>query len=721
MKENFRMLRPYLRGLPLIIFSMVIGVFLAKTYLNYTVPMYESTAKLKLAELDEGVPANNLFKEFEVFGSANKIAAEIEVVKSQLLINKVVENLDFNIEIYRVGKIKTVELYENSPIIVKCFNISEKSFDQLIDVQVLNKENYELTLPNSKRKIRGSLGDIVNTEMGTFFISLNENLLAENPNLHVVDHYKFEIFSPEKLYRNISKNLNITPVDKDVPILRITYKNANPKKASLFVNELAKVYISDYIETKYKAAHLTVEFLDGQINNTFKKIAGSENKIQNYRDDRRITNILQETETDLKKVSELKMQQTKLKMTLEGIREVDRYVRNGKNFMDLAPNFEEFTDALSSEIIKKIKEFQAQKRELLLIYTPKDEHITVIDEKIHDLSSYLTESIKNSRQNLEIKNKNLSNDIRDAEKVFKTVPEKERILNDLNREFNIYQQTYNFLNERKIEAEIAAAAKMAFHKIIAPGEVPLDPVSPNKTVIVIISAILGMFGSILFIYIVHKVKAKVNDVQTIEAISTIPVSMLTPKYTSDEDIAKHFLKEALQLEIKGLVKEKAIICMTAYRNSEGVDFNAFCLAKAFATQGRRVLLVDVANQLKYFKKLSTDELLIVENIELRTLSNPAFDSYTKGKMVDLFEEYRKDMDVIIILNESFEDESKAKLLMSISDVNFMVVDTRLTPKKRILEAEVLNDEYKFPCMNFLLNRYDYTPNLLKEFYIFRRK
>jgi uncharacterized protein involved in exopolysaccharide biosynthesis len=87
--------------------------------------MYESTSKLKLADLDEGVPSNNLFKELDVFSSANKIAAEIEVLKSQVLIDKVVQGLGFDVEIYRVGKIKSVELYDNSPFNVKFYNLQK--------------------------------------------------------------------------------------------------------------------------------------------------------------------------------------------------------------------------------------------------------------------------------------------------------------------------------------------------------------------------------------------------------------------------------------------------------------------------------------------------------------------------------------------------------------------------------------------------------------------
>ncbi len=74
MNENFRILKPFFRGLPIVVLSILIAILIAKKYLNYTIPMYESTAKLKLADIQEGVPSANLFKDLDVFASANKIA-----------------------------------------------------------------------------------------------------------------------------------------------------------------------------------------------------------------------------------------------------------------------------------------------------------------------------------------------------------------------------------------------------------------------------------------------------------------------------------------------------------------------------------------------------------------------------------------------------------------------------------------------------------------------
>jgi uncharacterized protein involved in exopolysaccharide biosynthesis len=715
MEDSLKILKPYLRGLPIIVFAMMAGVFLSQKYLNYVTPMYESTAKLKLADANEGVPDNNLYKDFDVFTSSNKIGGEIELIKSQVLLNKVFDLLDFGLEIYRVGTLKSIELYQNSPISITYQKASDKAFDRPFQLYVSDEKTYELQLPGSGERIKGNMGDTLITPLATFCVSLNDTVLRHNPHVAIADHYEFKLVSKNLFFGRLSQKLDVTSVDKDIAVLRISYKDANPAKAAVLVNKLAEVYIQDYIETKYKAAHVTVNFLDDQINHTIQKLTDAENKIQAYRDDNTITNIRQETETDLRRISQLKIQQTNLKMSLDAIEDLEQYIQSGQGrFLELAPNFEAFTDLLSTEIVKKIKALEAEKKDLLLTYTKEDDRVKVIDHKISDLANYLTESISNTRKNLNIKYQNLNHDIEEAEKVFIGVPEKEKMLNILDREFQIYQQSYNFLNNKRIEAEIAQAAKVAFHRIITPAQVAKEPVSPNRTIITIVSALLGMFLALLLIFVVHTLKAKVNDVETIESNSEIPVAMVTPKLKNPAAEEKHFLKEVIQLEIKNIIPTHEVICFTAYRPQEGAIYNAFHIARALVMQGRKVLLIDVAHQLPVTPDPNGKTVVLQPDFHYTTMTDAAFQRTTKAGMEAHLAPYKTEYDVVVLLNQPLQNDSIARLMMRISAVNMVVVDTRLTPKKRVEEVTLLQDEFKLPSVYFLLNRYGYSPGLWHE-------
>lgn len=712
MEENFRILKPYLRGFPIIVLTMVMAVMAAKKYLGYVTPMYESTVKLKLADVGEGVPGSNLFKDLDVFASANKITAEIEVIKSSIMINKVLDSLDFDLEVFRIGQVRKVELYHESPFIVT-FNFTDsKLFDKPFLVKVNSNESYSLTLPNGEGTREGNFNEVLRINGGHLLIVLNKKVIEAKKDFLLLDTYELEFLSREKLVARIARDLDVVAIDKDVAILRINIKSPIAEKASRFVNKMAESYINDYIETKYKAAHTTVNFLENRIKEIGSKLATSEQTIQNYRDNRNITNIHQETETDLRKISQLKIQQSNLKMNLDAITDLDEYIRNGKDrFLDLAPNFEAFTDLLSTEIIKKIKQLQSDKKDLLLTFTPADERVKVIDLKINDLTSYLIESIGNTRKNIQVKYDRLTNDIIESEKVFIGVPEKERMLTVLNREFEIYQRSYNFLNEKKIEAEIAQAAKIAFHRVISPALPSKVSVSPNRPIIIILAALMGMFGSIGLIFIIHLAKAKVNDVHTIERNSPIPVALVTPNFNKEDDVRRHFLREVIQLELKGILNVHDTVVVTSAQTKEGRSFHAWRMAQALVTQGRKVLLADVSNQLIGLIQNSGEQS---DALSYVSFSDPKYKTYTKKAFEDYFNELKQRFDIIIVNNEALETETIGLLLMSIANTNLFILDSRKTPEKEISKTSLVQKEYTLPNMWFVLNRAGYNPNVIKD-------
>lgn len=698
---------------------MVACYMIAAKYLNYVTPMYESTTKIKLADISEGITNSNLFKDFDVFATSNKVAGEIEVLKSEVLLNQALDQLNFDVETFRVGKIRQVELYEDNPFKFHFINFNPSYKDRLLSFSFNKDQKISFNYADGSSE-SGNLSDTLQTRFGSVKVELDSAVLRRFPVINLYDNYGLKVRSRPKLISDVKKNLDVTAVDKDVAVIRIIYKSANPNKAAVFASTLADVYIHDYIDVKYKVANTTSEFLKSQIEQINKKLQTSENEIEKYRNNKGITNIIQETETELRKISQLKIQQTNLKMSLSAIKTLEEYIAEGKDdFLNLAPNFEAFTDLLSTEIVKSIKALQAKKKELLMIYTADAEEVKIIDAKIEDLKNYLIESISNTRKNLEVKYELLTKDIIEAEKVFLKVPENEKVLATLNREFRIYEQSYNFLNEKKIEAEIARAATIAFHRVISPATVPNVPVSPNRTIIKIVSALLGLFGAIALIFVVHMLKARVNNRDNIESNSLIPVVMETPKFKSRDLEVKHFQRVLTHLEIKGLLKDHNVMNFTHFKKNEGAEYNAFNLAYTLANQGKKVLIIDVLDSLSDRRRANLNELINGE-IAIQQVDIQEFRLYSNADAKNWLVSKSQSFDYTIIIND-YLTERDGMLLMAISDLNFISLDARLTLASKIEEANLIVDEYKLPNVHFILNRAHYNPNIVLEAYWYLRK
>ena len=711
MNNQFNFIRPFLRGWIIIVGAMVLAYLLASKYLSYVTPMYESTAKLRLADHNEGVPNSNLFKDFDVFANSQKIQAEIELIKSHSIIKKALSKVNFECTIIRKGNIKNTELFTESPIAVTKIHIGESMMDQSLFVKVLDTLTY--TIQDHRGGIyHGKFEDTLQLNDGILVLNVNRPLMYKIKNLKIVDDFVLTFHSTTSQIDQILKNLDVLSVDKDVPVIRISYKSSHPAKAALFPNALAQAYIEDYIEAKFDAAHVTSDFLADRINVINKKLTSAENAVLNYRERENITNIRQETETDLRKISQLKIQQTNLKMSLDAIKELDRYMEQGKEkFLELAPNFEAFTDLLSTEMIKQVKQLQSEKKDLLLEYTPNDEKVIAIDSKIDDIASYLRESISNTRKNLQSKYNNLIYEIDEAQKVFVTVPEKERIMTILHREFEIYQQSYNFLNQKKIEADIAKAATVAFHRVITPASISQAPVSPNRIIIKGVSVILGMLGAIVIIFIVHSLKARVNNISSVESKSMIPIIAEIPKFKLQSEKHKYFLTTLTQWQVRELMPTQGIICFTGFNQKHAAQFIANEVFTILQSQGKKVLIVT------QYEGHPDDDLWTMGDVDMvckeLKLNMSKLMFQPMDEIQHMIELKSNQFDQTIVVNSDF-GESFTLAMMAISDLNVVCIDTRLTPARLVGEVDLITSEYNLNNVNFAVNRVGYHPGFISE-------
>ncbi len=694
--KSWGVFRPLLRGLPLIIGLTVLSLLIAKKYLRYATPEYESTVKIKLADAHEGVSNSNLFKDFDLFASANKIGAEVELLKSTSLIGKIISELPLQTSVYRVGDIHKTELYKEAPFYIRLALTNSSYYGQVFSIVVKENKQLHLRAPDGT-SLTGSFGELLKGQWGAVIILKNDSLLKSRPSLQLNDSYEFVAHTSTQQIAAISKELDVMAVDKDIPVVRISYKCPVAQKSADIVNALAAAYISDYIEEKFRSADTTAEFLDKQLKEYSRKLSASESSIEQFRTHHNIVNIPQETETDLRKIADLKKQLASVQMNLNAIDTLHEYIKKGKDhFLELAPNFEAFTDLLSTEMIKKTKELQGEKHELLTRYTTEHEKVKTVDRKLNDISAYLQESINNTEKNLRIKYNDLQETIHQSEQVFVGLPTREKQLTVMERNFGLNDQIYRFLHEKRTEAEIAKAATISFHRIISPGDIPVNPVSPNGTIIQIMALLLGFSGGVGLVYIVHLFKARVDNAEMIQRVSGIQVIGELPFFKKPELVSAFFRRWAIELSVKGILAPGSLIVCSSYSKNEGKGFCAIGLYTAIAESVQRVHYLD----------LST--------IDPQSWLRPAdWQNYLASLRVEY--------DVIIVRNLPIDLHPSSLPVMASATLNIVVLDSRLTHKDKIPETELLQQNLSLPALRFLLNRSGYNPSLFKGLIQFVKK
>jgi uncharacterized protein involved in exopolysaccharide biosynthesis len=675
-----RWLRPLWRGLPIALLCVGLSLAAAWYYLRYATPMYESTAKIKLADVNEGIMNTTLVKNSDAFSLDNRASAEVELVRSPLLLGRALDHLQFDVSTYRVGQVRTSEMYAASPFLAHLTLHNPKWTEQNFNLVIDKAGLLTLTAPSGE-VATGKMGDTLRLSGAVACITRNEAQLKARPDVPLADRYRLVRHDRGQLIEAIGSQLDVSSTDRNVPVLRISYRSPVPQKAADLVNAITKEYLDDYLTIKYKVVNATSESIAQQLTTVRRTLAHSEDSVEQYRDRKRIVNIKQETETDLHKIAEMKIQRANIQMSLAAVNNLYRYMTTGKrNALTLAPNFEAFNDMLSTDIVKKIKDLQAERHDLLLRFTPEDEKVKSVDLKLADLNSYLLESIRNTRNTLTIRYRNLDRSIRQSQGVFVGLPTREKDLAILERDFQLNEKLYTFLREKETEAEIAKATPISYHRVIAEGLVPTEPTSPNRGLVLLVSGFLGLVGGALLAFLVRGPSTTPGDAYGLQKETDMPLAATIPHLGEDFGGQLAFFKQlATRLALKGLLRPGTKLAISAFTDQEGQSFFFDRLRQALLAQGVKLRALVLHDPQSPNPDAQPDEILLVQNLPL------AQDSY-------------------------------ALAVMTGADANLFVIDSRATPTARLAELELLVADYQLPNVQLCLNRDGYDPGLLRRLF-----
>ncbi len=653
-----------LKALPFILLCVGICLLIAHKYLQYATPRYQAHSKLKLDDINTGASSANLFKNFDVFSNTHKIATEVEVLTSKILLSQVLDSLDFDVRYLRVGKLKSTELYDDCPFKVS-YEKNALLAGEIFDLIIHDSSHFTLNNKNQDFSVSSSFSTPITFKNSILTIEKNQALLRKKKHLKFSDKYRFEILNKELLISQyILPYLDVYPTKEEVAVIHLNFSAQNPKKASRFLNTLMRVYIEDYVENKIYAAEKTVEFIDKQLKDVNQKLTRSEDALETYRLQKRILNMRQETETDLRKIAQQKIQLTNLEMNIRAIDSLKSYMQQ-KNPLELAPNFEAFNDLLSTEIIKKIKAIQAEKKELLIKYTPDNEKVKALDLTLQDLTSYLNESVSNTQKNLKEKHTEIIKAIQTAERALDDLPTKERKMILLEREFNLNQKVYTFLTEKKTEAAIAAAANITFHRVLQKASTPINAAHPKRFFTLVIAGFIGLVFALGLVYIKEYLKNSLSSISEIKNFSSLGVISSIKLHKNTAQTHEDFQIMAAEILDKTAGQPSVKIGITSPQKKEGKTHIARGLSKALALMGYNVCLID-------------------GNLRKTTIRKPGFADYLSNKatLEELYKENQSKLFVDIKAGHTqidpiplyFDKETPQKIEALSAEFDFVLFD-----------------------------------------------
>ncbi len=707
-----KQLKPILIGVPWVIFFIGMSLFVGNQFISYSPNIYQSIAKIKLEDQKQGFTNNKLYQTQDRFSAENRIQTETEMLKSHAIISRALDSLYLDISVTRVGKIKNTELYKNCPFILS-YELDDRSFyDREIEVTIKDSLIVlSFQEPNgSTTTVTGELCQVINIGKNTLQFNRNSDLLISQ-NIALSGKYKIIIHSKESLINLVSSKLDVKAMDKEIAVIRVVYKDKMPLRTAELANAICKAYIQDYIQAKSKSANKTSHFIDEKLKEVGKALIQSEVELEAYKLNHGIVNILQETETGLREISKIKLQLMNLEMHEREILALEEYINSGDYFYETAINFG-YGDLLMTELVKKLKLWSDEKKDLLLKYTPNSDQIQTVDNKIEEVKSYIIEGIKTSRQSIEIKRKNIEVSLEKSNRQLDDIPVIERQLQILNRNFKLQESVFDFLSKKKIESSITASSFISFHRIIQTAQVPKGPISPNRKLIHFVSGALGLFLGIVFIYIKKYVFAKIHDKEDVEKCSTLPVIGIARHVKGDK--LSEFGKLAKVLVLKNQLVPNSIICITSAIAKDGRSTVAFYLSKALVGLGYSVCLLrtNIENSINpiniWPSKNSGD-------IDLQNFKQVIINRDFVG-IDELLKEKKEAFDFVFLDSPPAILCVEAIQMMKKSDFVFYLMRAGKTQMKYAYFPDLLKEEYGLKNISILLNDFSGNANYSGDFH-----
>lgn len=719
------------------VFLMLVGAYL---FLRYSTPVYKATSVIMLKDEYRGGAANELsvFSDLGVLkGTKDNAENEMEILRSRTLSEKVVEKLQLNISYLKDGKIKSSDLYKNSPVNIDVVDLTEESklYTSLrLEVKGIDNNNYHLFF-QEKKIDEYKYGDTIVNNLGKFVINKDkENFPNEGFNITII------LQSIKKTAQSYRAQMQINPLGKYTSVLELTMLHSNKEKAEDYLNTLVELYNSEGIADRRFVSENTLEFLSKRLDVLADELEEVESEAEKFKKENRITDILTETKVWVENASEFEKKYIDINNRIEIIDNVitgfiDEDTK-GKSFPML--------DALTSDpsLATAIEEHNRQilyRNSLARSAGPENSKIKQLDLQIEAYKKAIRGNLTQLKSNLLITRAEINKQRGSLSGRIGSIPTLEKEFKGIGRQQGVKNALYLYLLQKREETEISIVATAPNAKIIDYAQSSDAPVSPKRNMIYLAALVLGILIPFAIIYLINLMDTKVKSRFDVEKLLTVPFLGDVPHSESNEEIiepdsrsgsaeALRIIRTNMEFILSQVPKDRAkTVFITSTLPKEGKTFVAVNLAGTFALSGKKTLLIgmDIRNpKLSDYLKLPSKGLtsyLASNDVDLDSIivkqegykefyvmppgiipPNPA-ELLMSTKIAEMFEYLKAKFDYIIVDTAPVSLVTDTLLIAQNADAFVYVIRENYLDKRMLHIPQKLYKEKKLPNMSVLLN------------------
>lgn len=553
----------------LIALCVILSLVCALLYLRTTPDTYQVDALVQVEE-NKGASAALLGDLSDMIEQKSPAQAEIEILKSRLVLGTVIDRLNLNIRISGtedsfwnrlLNKHEYDSEYSGKSVL---FKDNQKSFDvRSFEIpDYYRDKNLLLSFAEGQYRLTDSA-----TEQVVFSAPLNQtSQLQSEYGLWKVGIYSQDSFDSTYLIqkqslpaavRSLLADYSVAEKGKMTGVLGLNYQGTDKQHITQVLNAILAAYSQQNIERRSAETAQTLKFLEDQLPELKQQLDVAEREFNRFRQ--------QYNTVDVTKESELYLTQS---VTLE---------------------------TQKAELEQKVAEASAKYTAEHPIMQQMNAQLTAINKKINELDGTL-----------------------------RRLPELQRQYLQLFREVEVKQQLYTGLLNSYQQLRIAKAGEIGNVRIVDTAVEPIEPIKPKKLQILILSIFLGGFLGTLLALLRNMLRSGVKDSTQIENELDLPVYATVPRspvqesrikllkkkknipilaVKNSDDIAIESLRSMRTAIHFALSSAKNNIIMVSGPAPEvGKSFISTNLATILAQSQKRVLIIDADLRRGYLHK-----------------------------------------------------------------------------------------------------------------------
>lgn len=722
--------------------SIVVFLSLAYVYLKTTLPVYESGASVLIEE--SGKPSIKMedFIAGDLFGEQANVATEKGILGSRSVMKQTISELGIGVSYANTSVFPHIPRYLKHPFVVQVDTTVEVPLwlrDVPFSLSYIKDDKFKVSVSatdNSGKRFDFSQDAVYGQTLASEYFKLRIDSMTEFERKLEYADYEFTIHDESRQISDMVSRLKIETPDKDATILELTYRDEIPERAADVLNKLCEVYIKRDVQDKTSVASLTLDFVDEQLDQTSKAVGDVEVELQQFKERNQTVNLNEESKAFLERLNTVDMEKVKTEITLKSLDNILQYVSTSADITEMAPSSLGIPDPLLIELITKYQELQSKRKSLSFGVKGKTTAISVIDQQIKDTRASLIENIKSIKKNIQASNSSLNAELSEYEGKIRKMPEIERQLLAIQRRFEVNQNIYIYLLQKKAETAIAKASAISDNKVLDNAVIADEPVEPNKKLVLALALLGAILIPLIVIIAIRIFQTTVSSRDELVAMTDIPVVGVIGHVNKSDNlivnnspksrVAEAFRSVRTNLQYFGSESKNKVIMISSSVGGEGKSFVTMNLASILAMQDHKVIILGMdLRKPKIFQdfNLSNDAGVVsylvgngklsdlikpsgVKNLDIIPAGpvppNPA-ELLAKPALGQLLDELGKTYDYIIIDTPPLGIVSDAFLIKNYSHLNIYVVRENYSKKEYIRSLNEMVELGKINNLCLLLN------------------